>query len=92
MQTLTPSPAYQPKLWFARSDRTSTRFYAVTFNPRGSSWSCECPDHQCRHRYCKHILRAQSGELAPAAVNGLVPAPRSLTLAEVNESLYGVPA
>lgn len=77
-----PLPAYQPKLWYARSDRTSTRFYAVSYNPRTLAWACECPDHQRRHRACKHILRAQSGDLAPATVKGLGPAPRAITTSE----------
>jgi hypothetical protein len=25
----------------------------------GGGWSCTCPDHTCRGRACKHILRVR---------------------------------
>lgn len=32
------------------------------------AWACTCPDHTCRHRDCKHILRVRRrlAELAAA--------------------------
>jgi uncharacterized Zn finger protein len=33
-----------------------TDTYTVVYDPRTGEYTCTCPDHENRRRYCKHIF------------------------------------
>jgi hypothetical protein len=55
------------------SSKHDGTWYSVTRLPDGS-WSCSCPDHQYRHKVCKHITKAriQCGEVEDVDVGDLL--------------------
>ncbi len=94
MQNQTPTAAYTAPLYFVRSDSNPRRFYTVAqLDDRCSCGQriaglmhCSCPDHIHRAHDCKHVRRALAGE----AIAAKPKARPTLTLTEVNDSLYGV--
>lgn len=61
-----PKPEVRPRVFPVRSDRDSTVFYDVVYDPLLGIWTCTCPDFFHRsprcapEQYiCKHILRVQ---------------------------------
>ncbi len=70
------SQSYTGPLYYVRSSQPSL-FYTVTVNPTSDLYACECADHQYRQRDCKHIRRAQAGQVT-AATPKRVPAPATV--------------
>jgi hypothetical protein len=81
------------ELFLARSDRHDHVIYEVTYYPRESRWSCQCPAARhasCRHRVRAAVLReARSWErvfadYSPAELRATIPAKASMIRAEID--------
>jgi hypothetical protein len=74
------------EVYTARSDRHKTTLYRVTYYPRESRWSCDCPGGHapsCKHRVRAAVLREARfferllADATPGELRAMVPGKQS---------------